>query len=66
MAYLKDGIVCFDDIFDVSVIQTEAELLAIEAAQQKQRTDSDAKIAAQKAILVGLGITSDEAALLLS
>lgn len=66
MAYLKDGIVCYDDIFDVSITQTEAEILAIETAQQKQRTDSDAKIAAQKAILVGLGITSDEAALLLS
>jgi len=66
MAYLKDGIVCYDDIFDVSVTQTEAELLAIETAQLKQRSDSDAKIAAQKAILVRLGITSDEAALLLS
>ena len=66
MAYIKDGIVCYDDIFNVSVTQTDAELLAIETAQLKQRSDSDAKIAAQKAILVRLGITSDEAALLLS
>lgn len=66
MAYLKDGIVCYDDIFDVSITQTEAEILAIETAQQKQKTDSDAKFAAQKAIYIRLGITADEAALLLS
>ena len=66
MAYIKDGIVCYDEILNVSVTQTDAELLAIETAQLKQRSDSDDKIAAQKAILVRLGITSDEAALLLS
>ena len=66
MAYIKeDGTIGYDTIFNVSVIQTDAEKAAIEAAEKKQRTDFDAKIAARQAVLDKLGLTADEAQALL-
>ena len=64
MAYLKDGIVCFDDVFDVTV-QTDAE----KAQRLKEKTEAEAqeqaRLTARQAVLDRLGITADEATLLL-
>ena len=60
MAHINaDGLVCDDDIFNVT-IQTEAEKLAIVAAQKANIEESDRKIATQKAIYLRLGVTVEE------
>ena len=64
MAYLKDGIVCYDEIFNVTV-QTDAE----KAQRLKEETESEAqeqaRFTARKAVLDKLGLTADEAQALL-
>jgi len=64
MAYLKDGIVCFDDVFDVT-IQTEAEKAQVIADNKEAQTKEKVRVVARQAVLDRLGITADEAALLL-
>jgi hypothetical protein len=60
MAHINaDGLVCYDEIVNVTV-QTEEEKLAIVAAQKANIEESDRKIATQKAIYLRLGLTAEE------
>lgn len=64
MAYLKDGVVCYDDIFNVTV-QTDAEKAQrlAEVAEAKAKENDKAK--AKQAVLTKLGLTADEVTALL-
>lgn len=65
MAYIKDGVVCYDEIFDVTV-QTDAEKAQRLAEVAEAEAREEARLTARQAVLDRLGITSDEAALILS
>ena len=66
MAHFKeDGTICNDDIFNYVKPQTQAEIDAIADAQKADRDASDAKVTAKIAILKKLGLTEQEAQLLL-
>jgi hypothetical protein len=65
MAYIKDGVVCFDDVFNVTV-QTDAEKAQRLAEVAEAEAREEARLTARQAVLDRLGITSDEAALILS